>query len=284
MNPESIHINGSEAPAPLLDASRLKEWAFAHGLDPELVELDEEGYPCDDGVPMPSKAHLEQIVYGYSVLEAHYRSRPDVLVSGDMMVHESYRGKLKSAMPDLFVAFGVVERDDDWPSYKLWQDGAPPQFVMEFLSRSNKMKDLDRNFDNYARLGVQEYWIFDTPGEDIEGRVAGHRLDGQRYLPISPRPPGLHRSDVLGLDIASENDKLRFIEPSTGERLMTYQEFGDAMQELQDAQQRDREGRLAAERAAEEAQRERLAAEAALKKLAEDYAELQAARASRASE
>ena len=111
-------------------------------------------------------------------------------------------------------SFGDVEVPQT--SYKVWEVGVVPQFVMEVASESTRLLDRDRKAGKYARLGVREYWRFDPTGELVRPPeygvcVLGQRLAaGGRYEPLEPQPGGAVRSDVLDLDVCEVGGRLRF--------------------------------------------------------------------------
>ena len=46
--------------------------------------------------------------------------------------------------------------------YKLWEEGRAPQVIFEVTSRSTRREDLRSKHDLYERLGVSEYFLFDS--------------------------------------------------------------------------------------------------------------------------
>ena len=77
-------------------------------------------------------------------------------------------------MPDLFVVVG----DGAVPqsSYKIWEVGVVPQFVMEIASASTHLRDRNEKHAIYERLGSREYWWFDPTGSLQLPRDAGRPL------------------------------------------------------------------------------------------------------------
>ena len=49
-----------------------------------------------------------------------------------MMYYEEGNPRLKSISPDIFVAFGIGRKERR--IYKIWEEGKPPDFVLEFAS------------------------------------------------------------------------------------------------------------------------------------------------------
>jgi Uma2 family endonuclease len=111
----------------------------------------------------------------------------------------------RSFVPDLMAVLDVELHDR-----MRWVVDAERQgldLVIEVLVAGHSRKDLEENVERFARLGIQEYFVFDRG----KGRIHGYRLlPGasvyQRIVPQSAR----YASTVLGLDLTLENDRLRF--------------------------------------------------------------------------
>ena len=178
------------------------------------VEYDDEGYPGPDGRVSESTRHAEASNYCFDALRVWFKDQPGTLVANDLvMLFE--RGNPKAALsPDLMVVFEAGNPDRS--SYKVWEEGdALPALALEVLSKRTWRKDVRVKPGLYAALGVREFWLF----EPFEPRLAGYRLDGREYTRIRPRAGGGLPSQVLGLDVVVENDRIRFRNPATGEAL-----------------------------------------------------------------
>ena len=88
--------------------------------------------------------------------------------------------------PDLLVAFGVdpaaYYRSN---AYVISEQGKPPDFVLEIVSRSSRQADRVDKREDYAALGIPEYWRFDEAARRRENRLAGDRLVDGVYEPIA---------------------------------------------------------------------------------------------------
>ncbi|MCY2995453.1 MAG: Uma2 family endonuclease [Planctomycetota bacterium] len=131
--------------------------------------------------------------------------------------------------------------------------------VIETTSKSTRRKDTVDKPELYARLGVNEYFLFDPTQEYLDPPLQGHRLVGGGYVPIEPDVAGGLESHELGLRLVMVDNRLRFYRLATGELLLTRVERAD-----RDAERADRE--VAA----------RQAAEAELARLREELARLTA--------
>jgi hypothetical protein len=86
-------------------------------------------------------------------------------------------------------------------------EGKGVDLALEVHVAGERRKDLEHNVERYARLGIREYFVFDRG----RLRLSGWRLDeGRRtYRPILPQH-GLYPSEVLGLDLQVDDERLRF--------------------------------------------------------------------------
>ena len=165
---------------------------------------------------------------------AHYLairlgSPETTLVAGDRYLALAPTRSLAGVRyPDLLVAFGV-----DPAAYKarnayvIEDQRKPPDLVMEIASRRTGRVDVTAKRDNYAALGIPEYWRFDETGEYHGSRLAGDRLEKGVYvpLPIEELPDGILQgySAVLNLNLRWEKGQLSWHDPSTGEYVPTFE-------------------------------------------------------------
>jgi Uma2 family endonuclease len=154
-------------------------------------------------------------------------------------------------VPDAFVVKGLAPKPHR--VYKTWVEGKGPDVVIETTSRKTRRKDTVEKPQLYARLGVQEYFLFDPDQEYLDPPLQGHRLSGGVYAPIDPDQAGCLESRELGLRLCVEEGHLRFYRLDTGQRLLTPAERATAESQRATAE---------AERAEREAQARRRETEA----------------------
>ena len=192
-------------------------------LPPVAIE-----YPESDGKPLAENdAQREVILYAYGALGLRYAERPDVYVSGDLLIYYEEGNPRVSIVPDVFVVFGVEDRMRG--NYKVWEEGKGPDFVLEVASPSTWREDVGRKPGVYAGLGVTEYFLFDPTGEHYSPRLRGYRLVDGAY----ERLPAVEsidrtlvlRSEVLGLELrAKAGGEMRFRDLATGADLLSHAE------------------------------------------------------------
>ena len=190
-------------------------------------------YPSSDGLPLAENDwQLWAILDALGVLKIRYRDRPDVYVSGDLLIYYEEGNPRKSAAPDVFVVFGAANHKRN--VYKLWEEPKAPDFVLEVASKNTRREDLGRKRGLYAELGVREYWLFDPKDEYFDPPLQGLVLRERAYraLPaLVENGARTIRSEVLSLDLRAESGKLRFRDPATGQYLKSHAEATKALAE-----------------------------------------------------
>ena len=129
--------------------------------------------------------------------------------------------------PDLMVAFDVYpELYEDSNGYIISEQGKPPDFVLEVASASTGETDTGAKRDDYARMGIPEYWRFDQTGEHHGARLAGDRLVGAAYqpMPIEELADDVLQgySPALNLLLRWQAGDLGWHDPATGEHIATF--------------------------------------------------------------
>ena len=199
---------------------------------------------------------------GGAYLLADYLGRPETtIVTGEryiavIPVRQMRRPMLGLRYPDLLVAFDAdVAAFNRSNAYVIEEQGKPPDFVLEIASPSSLRRDLVDKRAAYASLDIPEYWRFDELAEHDHPKLAGDRLEGNRYrpLPIEQLPDGVVQgySPVLDLHLRWEDGRLVWHDPATGRPIASLAEE----RARADAEQGARI--LAEERARREAERAR---------------------------
>ena len=251
----------------------------ASALDVHAHAARDVFYPCSDGRPMADNVWQSRaIVKAAGDLEV---AHPDALAVADILVYPEEGNPRNRIAPDVLVAFGVGTHSRS--SYLVWEEGKPPDWVLEVASPSTAANDLDFKRRAYAVMGVPEYWLFDPKGDVFpagQPRLQGLALSGSGYVRLAPRrADGLEmiRSAVLGLDLRAEGEFIRMRDPATREDILHQRELKALAEREAEHARREAARRKGAEahakREAEHARRE-----AARRKDAETHAEQEAAR------
>ena len=192
--------------------------AAAAALHDAPRPTDEVFYPSSDGRPMAENMWQARAIVGAASDIAV--ARPHALIAPDILVYPQRGNPRHRIAPDVLVAFGLGTRNRS--SYKVWEEGKPPDWVLEVASPSTSANDLDGKRIEYAAMGVPECWLFDPKGDQFPPGMAqlqGLALAAGGYRPLAARlvdGKRVVRSEVLALDIRVEGELLRFRDPSTG--------------------------------------------------------------------
>ena len=196
---------------------------------------------------MPGNArHAITVAAQRGMLALRYEHDPNILVGMDMQL-EAREGKRRDVVvPDVLVVFGVPDKKRD--SYKAWEEGKVPDFVLEVASKGTFKNDLGRKKNTYERMGVREYCVFDPKGGMHRPRLQLFRLEGGVYRPVSgrgdPDGPLSVPSESLGLELRFEDDRMRLWDPETREFLLEHREERAGRLEERAGRLKERSGRL----------------------------------------
>jgi Uma2 family endonuclease len=162
-----------------------------------LLPPTQDELPCDDGIPMETQRHRDQLEILVNTLVPWLEARDDGYVGGNMFVYfsleqvrnQDYRG------PDFFAVLGVPKGERK--SWVVWQEGKAPDVVIELLSSSTAKQDKNEKKWIYQnQLRVPEYFWYDPfDSQDWEG----FSLQQGTYQSIPTNPQGQKISHSLEL-------------------------------------------------------------------------------------
>ena len=259
---------------------------MATSLSAPLAPAATVEYPSSDGKPMAeSDSQRIPLTYAVDRLRYYFRNHADVYASGNLLIYYEEGNPRARVAPDVFVVFGV--RNVERSSYRLWEEGKGPDFVLEITSRATWREDQRKKRELYRRLGVREYWQYDPTRDYLEPPLQGSELVGEDYerLPEREMADGTLalRSEVLGLELRLAGRRLRFHDPKSGEDLPDLAETEARVEQEATARRQEAAARQAAETriqqevAARRAAETRVQQEAAARQAAEArLAELEA--------
>lgn len=228
-------------------------------------------YPTSDGKPMAeTDRHRDQMVALIDTLRHHFRNRPDVYVSGNLLMFPEEGNPRRHRAPDVLVAFGVANHRRD--HYLVWEEGKAPDVVFEITSKSTRTEDLRTKKALYLQLGVKEYYLFDPLGEYLSPQLVAFHAQGDAYVPVLGTPIV---SPLLGMSFRIVDGWLRLVDLTTARLLPTPQERAAAEQARADAEK----GRADAEKGRADAEKARADAEKARADTEKARAEAEKARA-----
>jgi Uma2 family endonuclease len=176
-------------------------------------------YPTSDGRPIgETDLHRNIMFASIELLKLHYAGQ-QVYVSGNILLFYQPGNRRRHVSPDVLVVKGLDPHDRE--NYLLWEEGRPPDVVIEVTSDSTRDEDLHDKFEIYRdQIRVVEYFLFDPRGDYLEPALQGYRLKARRYEPVKP-VAGRLPSRELGLHLEVGNRELRFFDPATGRWIPT---------------------------------------------------------------
>ena len=256
---------------------------------PLRVPLEPIEYPDSDGHFLPDNPLQSNAIVQLRInLEQHFKDVPNVVVEGDMFMYYAQgeaderrvhgRRVGKYVAPDVFV---VLDHDLGHRStYKLWEEGKPPDFALEVISPSSELRNRREKKALYERIGVREYFLFQPDAQRSGRRLVGYALRGGAYQELGPDPAlpraGSVLSEVLGVSLRPEGAFLRVRDQRSGKDYLKGVESQYEL-EAKDAAIAKSEQRAEREAAARVKSEQRAEREAAARAKSEQRAEREAA-------
>ena len=214
----------------------------------------------DPDITFLPRAHLAMMEAPYhsaatfqmrDILSRHIKSLglPKTMIASNLLVLFDLAGTSTRVVPDIFVALGEFEHPES--SFRVPKGGNLRMFVLEVLSPSTYQIDQTTKMLSYAKMGAQEYWLFDPTGELQDARLQGFRLADGKYLPIPGsgdcREHAIH-SGVLCADLYLEGQELRLENPALTEEVPTLSELEELWKEMRDRRHGEKGDSASAER------------------------------------
>jgi Uma2 family endonuclease len=217
-------------------------------IDPEVVDSfralpTEDDLPYDDGEPMETARHRDQMILLIESLKAYWAERRDYYVGGNMFVHYNLEQKRQFRGPDFFLVLDV-DGTRERKSWVVWQEGMRfPDVIIELLSDSTRQVDKSEKKELYARVfHTAEYYLYDPFSYDL----IGYQLKGVQYEEMRTDTEGELFSPSTGLSLVVREGWLRWM-TQEGELVPTPQESAQRAQQLaeQERQRAEQEQRRA---------------------------------------
>jgi Uma2 family endonuclease len=215
-----------------------------------VAALDEYREAMSEGT-----RHTRPKINAYKDLTNHFvRAGRRVFLATELCV--LYPGQ-PAIVPDLLAVMDVADPERERDTWRVVDEGRGIDLVLEFRNLGKKHKDLVDNVEDYAQLGIAEYFSFDCRST----RLRGWRLPNagaRTYTQMVPQG-GVFPSQVLDLELGVAEGRLRFFKnlaqiPTSEELVGRLQKMTDAYQDQLDEAERQRKE---AERRRNEAERGR---------------------------
>jgi len=177
---------------------------------------DETFYPESDSQPMgETEIHRDEIIYLIEAFKRRFVDAADVYVGGNLFLYFRQGDPAAVLCPDLMVVQGVPKKPRR-RIFKLWEEGEAPCLVIEVTSDSTSSRDHEQKKTQYARLGVEEYFLYDPLGDASSAHLHGFRLVQGRYRRAALEPDGSLVSHTTGVTLRMEEQGIRLVETATG--------------------------------------------------------------------
>ena len=165
-----------------------KVFSFTEPItEPEVLESikalpTEDELPCDDGEPMETTRHRDQMWMLIYSLQAHWADRKDYYASGNMFLHYDPQNTRRFRGPDFFLVLDVEDRERR--SWVVWREGMRfPDLIIELLSDTTREIDKGEKKTLYEQVfRTQEYYLYDPFSQEC----VGYHLRGVRYETVEP--------------------------------------------------------------------------------------------------
>ncbi len=169
-----------------------------------VVEALPSHIPWEELRPPEGDAHMDAKIDAMRTLRDFYRSTArKIYISSELAIY--YPDERRFA-PDL-----IAVRDAEQIQREKWvvsAEGKGLDLALEVHLKGSTKKDLELNVERFARLGIPEYFIYDRRRQKLRGFRLPTTSD-RVYVPIEPIA-GRLPSEILGLDLVLEDDRLRF--------------------------------------------------------------------------
>ena len=213
--------------------------ATAHAAsNVHAANADDVFYPSSDGKPMAENTWQSEVMRnaGDEIGVMH----PDALVALSVLVYPERGNRYNRIAPDVLVALGRGMGRHFF--YKVWEEGQPPDWVLDVASPPTEEDDHRPRRENYASrredyatMGVQEYWLFDAR-EDVfppkAPQLRGLTLKDGEYQPLESRIENgvrMIHSKVLDLGVYADGELLRFWDPARRRDVLHRREIAAAI-------------------------------------------------------
>ena len=195
----------------------------AEDVAAEAPQAEEVEYPEGHWVAQ-SVSHGDAVEHATGALRHHFRQREDVLVAMELAVYYRRGDNRACLQPDVQVVHGVG-RSPSRSTYRVWDEGKPPDFVLEVASPSTAGTRMrSTRWASTPAWALGEYWRLDPAGELMAEPLEGYAARAGSYEPVPAVAVGGRmwlRSEVLGLELRGEwrerGTVLVFRDPRTGE-------------------------------------------------------------------
>lgn len=198
-----------------------------------LHALADEGFVTiagEDEEMSETTLHFALINYLYNALKLFLSNSTNCFVASNLRIFYDEKNPLKWYAPDVLVAFGVS--GGDRTSYNLATEKTMPQVVFEVASEQTADRDTGEKYLDYARLGVEEYYLLDPERGLLPSALLAFQREDDKLLPIKIANERVF-SPRLELEIVNTDSGIRLFDPQAKHYLPSPQEMAQRLAELE---------------------------------------------------
>ncbi len=165
-------------------------------------------HPQENDYRMHAYEHEDICRYLGNVFKKQTSTDPQAVVLLDVRTAWD-KLDLKPHTPDISVVFNV-KKYQNWTTFYENTEGTRPQLIVEVTSPETRHLDLDDKVKEYAKAGVEYYFIIDHykyKGNECR-RLLGYRLAGKVYEALKENEQGWVWLEPLHIWLAWTDDKL----------------------------------------------------------------------------
>jgi Uma2 family endonuclease len=189
-------------------------------------------YPTEEPKKLGETDFQHHQIYNLEgMLRVFFSERKDIYISSDIIFYYEEGNPNKRFAPELMVCFGL--RNEMRRTYKLWEEKVVPSIIIEIASKETWEKDVTAKRRLYEKLGVQEYYVFDSEYKYLPQPLFAYRLEFGELVRQSVSENRIF-SPILGLELVDNGKQLRLFNPDTKEFLLTNLELAEEVARLKE--------------------------------------------------
>jgi Uma2 family endonuclease len=227
-------------------------WHMNALLRRPALDQEEDLYPSSDGKPMGETTfHISASTDLKDALESLLAPLGGWRVVANLIFYYEEGNPKANRAPDVMVLRGAVK--PDYRVFKTWAERAKPVAAIDVTSKKTRKEDQRPKRELYARLGVQDYFLFDPEQDWLERPLMGFKLVQGAYVPIPPAADGSLVSEVMQVRLIPEGHLVRVQDLRTGRLIPHTREAFEAFVQLEEERIRSERAQQQAEAAQREA-------------------------------
>jgi Uma2 family endonuclease len=209
------------------------------------LTLEDHLHPQEGDHFVEGSQHSEERDYLADIFRSRLADDRHALVLSDTGVYWNEPG-LDHHSPDVCVILGLREPREDWPSFRVAEQGVRPALIVEIVSPRYRVNDVVEKFDEYYRAKVPLYVIVDHEAERGPRRLIGYRHMPEGYAEFPPDERGRLWLEPVRLWLGVRDDHVVCCD-ETGRELGDYTQISRELTAAQARAEAEAQARAAVE-------------------------------------